>query len=289
MTDPLHDLQKLSDHLYWLPPDARTDRPILGVICGARAALIVDAGNSSAHAEILIQQMAAHTLPPPQFVAFTHWHWDHVFGGGAYDIPIIAHANTRRQIAHMAQLDWSDAALDARVEIGEEITFCRDMIKVEFPQPDRSIMLKVPEIAFQTQVTIDLGGVTADIIHVGGDHSDDSTVIFVPEERAVFIGDCLGPDSYDRGQYTRPKLFPLLDRLAAFDADWYFHGHDPNPQKKADFLALVSHLKTIGRLVEQREKSRADLIAALQALFGDTFCEWDIEDLDAFLKGMPPA
>jgi len=289
MTNSLHELQQLNEQVYWLPPDERTDRPVLGVICGERAALLVDAGNSLTHAGILKAQITEHNLPQPQFVALTHWHWDHVFGGGAFDVPIIAHARTRRQIARMAQLDWSDAALDARVEAGEEITFCRDMIKVEFPQPDRSITLKVPEIAFETQVTVDLGGITAEIIHVGGEHSDDCTVIFVPEMQAVFLGDCLGTAIYDREQYTTQQFFPLLDRLVDMNAEWYFHGHDAQPERKAAFRAYVDRVKTIGRLVDQGTPQRDKLIETLRSQYGDTLSDWDIEDLDAFLRGRPTA
>ncbi|GAB4428720.1 MAG: hypothetical protein Fur0044_26540 [Anaerolineae bacterium] len=51
---PLLGLQKLNRHVYWLPPDDRTDRPILGAITGERATLLVDAGNSPAHAQLLV-------------------------------------------------------------------------------------------------------------------------------------------------------------------------------------------------------------------------------------------
>lgn len=283
----LHQLQRLSDRIYWLPPDERTDRPVLGVICGEKHSLIVDAGNSVTHAEILLREISRHNLVPPQFVALTHWHWDHVFGNEAFNVPIIAHYETLSQVAKMARLDWSDAALDARVKAGEEIEFCRDMIKVEFPESDRSrIVIKVPEITFYTQLNVDLGGVTAQIIHVGGDHSADSTVIFVPEERVVFLGDCTGSGVYDTWQYTTRRFFPLLDRLLDFDAQWYFHGHDAEPESAAAFRTYVERTKLIGATAEQFGHQREAIIAELDRILGEPHSNWDLEDLDAFLRGL---
>ena len=41
--------------------------------------------------------------------------------------------------------------------------------------PDRSdLRLRTADIAFKERVVIDLGGIQAELIHVGGDHADDS-------------------------------------------------------------------------------------------------------------------
>ena len=39
-------LKKISECIYYLPPDSETDRPVLGYIRGDRYSLMVDAGNS---------------------------------------------------------------------------------------------------------------------------------------------------------------------------------------------------------------------------------------------------
>src|SRR5690606_8283743 len=172
-----------------------TDRPVLGVIAGSKGSLIVDAGNSPAHARVLLEQMTVAGLPAPRFLVLTHWHWDHWFGAAAFDAPAIAHAETSRILREQVAWEWSDAALDARVEQGIEIAFCRDMLKAELP--DRSdLVLCAPDVAFTGEVTIDLGGVTCRLIHVGGDHAADSVVVHVPEARVVFLSDCRYDDIY---------------------------------------------------------------------------------------------
>jgi glyoxylase-like metal-dependent hydrolase (beta-lactamase superfamily II) len=44
-------------------------------------------------------------------------------------------------------------------------------------------------MTFEDEVQIDLGGITCIIKHVGGDHADDSVVIYIKEEKILFLGD----------------------------------------------------------------------------------------------------
>ncbi len=125
---PEHTLRRLTNHVWWLNPYADTDRPTLGVVVGSVGSLVVDAGASPAHARTLRAELERHALPPPRFVALTHWHWDHVFGLAAFDAPALASLETQRIVGVMAGQDWSDAALDERVAQGREIAFCRDML-----------------------------------------------------------------------------------------------------------------------------------------------------------------
>lgn len=282
-----HTFEQISPHVHWLSPDSTTDRPVLGVIHGTRGTLVVDAGNSGAHAEVLLRQIAQAGIAPPSFVALTHWHWDHVFGTAKLDLPTFSHSETQQVVREMAGLDWSDTALDRRVEVGAEIAFCRDMIKVELP--DRSdLVLRPPDIAFTEQMTLDLGGVTCQIVHVGGDHASDSTIVYVPEDRVVFLGDCIYPDIYHVARrYTTERLFPLFDRLLAFDATCYLPGHHPEPMSRAAMVEEATLLKTIGRLVVKHEHDRDTILTELQRIISTPLDDDHIELVDTFLAGLP--
>ena len=52
------------------------------------------------------------------------------------------------------------------------------------------------DVVFEEEKTLDLGGVTAQLIRVGGPHSEDSVVCYVPEEKFVFLADSAGKDLY---------------------------------------------------------------------------------------------
>ena len=156
----------------------------------------------------------------------THWHWDHSFGGAALDVPIIAHRETAAELAHQASLDWSDAALDARVEAGEEIAFCRDMIRIEIPDRcDLDIVL--PQIVFDDHLELDLGGVHVTIDHVGGDHAADSCVFHVVEDDLIVLGDCLYQRLYAPEPFlTVASVQALTARIGAYGARLAIEGHD---------------------------------------------------------------
>jgi glyoxylase-like metal-dependent hydrolase (beta-lactamase superfamily II) len=175
----------------------------------------------------------------------------------------------------MAGLDWSDAALDERVAAGLEIDFCRDMMKLELP--DRSgLSLRPPEITFTHQVELDLGGITTQLIPVGGDHAADSVIVYVPAERVAFISDCLAPDLYQQPpSYTTARLFSLIDRLLACEADFYLFGHSSEPMTRSELLTYTTRLKIIGQAVDRIGNDRAAILAEL----GEPLNEDDLEDL----------
>jgi glyoxylase-like metal-dependent hydrolase (beta-lactamase superfamily II) len=279
-------IQQLTRHVRWLPADPATDRPILGAITGTSGTLMVDAGNSPAHAAYFLAELERAGLPAPSFVALTHWHWDHVFGTASLPVPTVAHVETRRAVAAMAGLDWSDAALDRRVAEGTEIAFCRDMIKAELP--DRSALrIRPPEIGFSHELELDLGGVTCRIIHVGGDHAADSSIVYVPEDGVMFLGDCIYADIYrEPRRYTLGRLLPLLDRLETYPAECYLPSHHDAPLGRAEFQAELELLRTVGAIVAEHGPDEAAILAAIQRQRGAPATEDEIDVMREFIAGL---
>jgi glyoxylase-like metal-dependent hydrolase (beta-lactamase superfamily II) len=280
-------MNALTPHVHWLAPEQAGDRPVLGVISGSQGTLIVDAGNSAAHANLLLNELAGLDLAPAKFVAITHWHWDHVFGIHTLNLPTFAHAETRRIVTAMAALDWSDEALDQRVAAGQEIAFCRDNIKLELP--DRSgLILRPPDIAFNDPITIDLGGVTCQLLPVGGDHASDSVVVYVPEDQVMFIGDCLCEDLYSREpRYTPRKLLPLIDKLLAYDVDFYLEGHAPQPIPGQQMIKDLNTMKIICDIVSDLVPAELpEMIKVLQTRLGAAPDEDQLEFIDTLLNGI---
>ena len=278
-------LHQITERVYWFSPDHTTDRPTLGAVVGENGTLIVDAGNSPAHASLFLDELAKIGVAPPTYLVLTHWHWDHVFGTAVFDTPIIASQETAQTVATMSGWDWSDVALDKRVEEGVEIPFCRDMIKAELP--DRSSLhLKTVDITFTQRLEIDLGTVTCQIVHVGGDHASDSAIVYIPQDNIVFLSDCLYPDLYNGTRYTPQKLFPLLNTILAFKADYYLHGHEDKPRSLAEMEAQASLLKMIGQTVAHHGPSRDRILARVSETLGVPLDEEQLEIVDAFLVGL---
>jgi glyoxylase-like metal-dependent hydrolase (beta-lactamase superfamily II) len=283
---PAHTLRQLTPRVWWLNPLSDTDRPTLGVVAGQRGSLIIDAGNSPAHIAALRAELERHGLPAPRLVALTHWHWDHIFGAAALDVPAIAGRETQRVVRALAGLPWDDEALDRRVAAGTEIAFCRDMIKAELPDRSR-LEIRPPEVAFDGELDVDLGGAACRLIHVGGDHSPDGIVVHLPAERVVFLGDATYDDLYHGPRrLTAGQLFPLLDRLIALDVDHYVGGHDPEPLTRAAFEAEAAELRAIWGAVERVGDDREALLAALPGAVGGPPNDGHVMIADAFLAGL---
>jgi glyoxylase-like metal-dependent hydrolase (beta-lactamase superfamily II) len=243
----MHSINKIGRSFWYITPVSVTDRPILGMVVGNNKTLMIDAGNSEDHANYFLEELLKRGVPHPDMVVLTHWHWDHIFGLSAFpNIVSISSEETKQEMEKLIPLSWSDEALDARVKEGSEIEFCANAIKEEF-RDHRDIKIVLPVLTFEKRVEIDLGGVTCIVQHVGGDHASDSVVVYVKEEKILFLGDCIYPDIFSEKQnYTIKETLRLLDELEAFDADTYILSHQKAISKE-EFNKEAAMLRTIAK------------------------------------------
>ncbi|WP_099355692.1 MBL fold metallo-hydrolase [Fredinandcohnia onubensis] len=280
----MQTLQKLSNRLFYLPPVQKTDRPILVAIVGDAQTLLIDAGNSSEHAKLFKQQLATHHISGG-ILALSHWHWDHVFGLSEMDMPSIANSMTYEKIKELQTFSWEDKELDERVESGVEIPFCADTIKLELGN-DRNVSIPDPTLIFEKQVKLNLGGVTCFIEHVGGDHSPDSNLLYIPEEKMLFLGDSLYANMYaEKWHYTVDKMGKLLEKIEGYDAEIYFLSHHPAPLNKDEFSSFVTLLKTSSELTKKYQGDVDKMTTEMSSRFQRELTEDDLEILTYFVNG----
>lgn len=242
-------LERITEHVWYLPKEDPTYRPALGYICCGRSSLIVDTGNSPEHVSLFYGNIRSIGLPDPEFAALTHWHWDHVFGLSGSPAKSIAHVITNEKLQNMQRWDWSDNSLNSRVTAGLEIPFCAEMIKKEMPAR-HSFKVKPADISFMEKCSVRLEDLKCELVHVGGPHSEDSVVVFVPQERVLFLGDCNLEDLYTGGGSLRLNEYKqLIKRLEKFDADWFVPSHDV-PHTKDEFIAGMRKIEQIGDALE---------------------------------------
>ncbi len=285
---PTH-LKQLTKSILYLPHYKLTDRPVLGAVSGTHKTLIVDAGNSPGHARVFLSGLSQYPVAPAAYVAITHWHWDHVFGIKEMGLPTFAHIETKKKVDEMLLLEWDDRSLDQRVMEGKEIEFCRDALKLELP--DRTgLILESPDIVFHDRVEVDLGGIICIIEHVGGDHSDDSSVVYIPEENVVFTGDSIYMDLYDgEWSFSREKLFPLIEKIMGYNADYYVHSHEP-VYTREEMIDYFDDLKLIWEIAEKYEKTSCDLTRRVVKEFekkrGQPVDDAQMENIGGVLAGI---
>jgi glyoxylase-like metal-dependent hydrolase (beta-lactamase superfamily II) len=289
-------LQRISDHVYWLPP-AKPDRPSLCAVVGEHATLMLDAGASDAHARLFLDALAAEGVAPPIAVVLTHSDWDHVFGAVEVGAPVIAHQLTDIALADLAATDWSDEALDARVEAGERSPQHAANIKEEMPAP-RNVRVPRADTLFVAGIDLELGGATVQVRHVGGDHAADSTVIYVRQDRLLFLGDALyestgGEAGGAARTLTAERAFPLLDTVLAFDAELYVEGHTDTVMPRAEAVELLDEIRYAGQLVSKsvadgRLLNEASALATARKDLRAEPSELQADLIRAFLAGRRP-
>ena len=247
-------LQRITEHVYWLPP-AKPDRPSLCAVVGEHTTVMLDAGSSDAHARLFLDALAAEGVAPPTAVVLTHSDWDHVFGAAEVGAPVIAHRLTDERLAELAATDWSDEALDARVAAGIRSPQHAANVKAELPAP-RTVRVARAETLFDEGLNLELGGATVQVRHVGGDHASDSTVMYVEQDRLLFLGDALyestgGEAGGALRTLTAERALPLLDAVLAFDAERYVEGHTDAVMPRAEATALMDAFRWAARLVDE--------------------------------------
>ncbi|WP_432665598.1 MBL fold metallo-hydrolase [Wukongibacter baidiensis] len=225
-------IKKLTDRVFYMPHSEETDRPSLGLICGNKYSLIVDSGNSPKHAREFLSEIEALDIPPVRYLVITHWHWDHIFGIKEMDLVTIAHENIKEDFEKMKKYNWDDASLEGYIKDGTFSDFTVEFIKKEMPDR-KELSIGDLDIIIKDSIEIDLGGVTCIIKGVEGSHTDDSLVVYAPEEKVVFLGDCVYGTKYNGVYgYTKEKLFPMIEKIEEFDAEHYIISHEELCDKK---------------------------------------------------------
>ncbi len=281
----MQQIKQIGARFYYQTPVSETDRPILGMVVGDEKSLMIDAGNSENHARYFLEELSDRGLKRPDMVVLTHWHWDHIFGLSALrDTVSISSLQTKEEMAKLIPLSWSDAALDQRVAEGTEIEFCATAIKKEFVD-HRDITITLPHVTFEGKLAIDLGGVTCVLQHVGGNHAADSVVVYLKEEKILFLGDCFYPDIFSsKTNYTVKTTNRLLDVLEGFEAEWVILSHGEAIQIEA-FRKEVKLLRTVSSIAEACSGNQQEMQRSFKDSVGRELKEEELEVVQEFANG----
>ena len=220
-------LRKLTDNVYYYPPDDIKDRPLLGYIRGEKYALAVDGGFSPAHVEAFYSALSEKGLKEPDYTVLTHWHWDHSLGLHAISGKLICEKRTNELISEENER-LKDPAYEARLR--RNYSYVDDEFR-GVPVP----AIRTADIEFEDRMEIDLGGVKVVMFHTEAPHTPDSTLIYVPGDRVLFLGDAPLGDFDRSGFVDRAKQAVLKKTIEETDCDIVLLGHS-GAMKKAVVL-----------------------------------------------------
>lgn len=281
----MQELKRIGHSFWYMTPVSETDRPILGMVVGNERSLMIDAGNSEAHAQLFLEKLTEHQISKPDMVVLTHWHWDHIFGlSHLKNVLSISSVDTKNEIMKLIPYQWTDEALDQRVKEGIEIEFCASCIKKEFNE-ERNILITVPQLTFEKQLEVDLGGVTCLLKHVGGDHAHDSVVVYIQEEKVLFLSDSIYPDIFSsKRNYTVKRTLELIQQLEEFDAETYILSHW-KAITKAEFFQEMKLLKSVANLTEKCNGNAENIKKEYKESLNRDLNEDELETIEYFVNG----
>ena len=227
------ELVKFSDRIFYLPHETQTDRPLLAYVKGEKFSLAIDAGNSADHVNKFYKSLEAENLKKPEVTIITHWHWDHTFG---------MHNINGLSIAHKKTNEFLKAEQDKFKDTSYLDILKRDnkYIAREYSN-NEDIIVTLSDIEFDKKLVINLGGIKAKIFHTKAPHSEDTVLIYIPEEKILFLGDSTSEDFFNNNYMDIDKLNLLIKTIERIDCNTCILGHT-SPLEKND---LLNYLRSI--------------------------------------------
>ena len=219
-------LKQLTEHAWFLPhdPDKNAVQSSIGVVTTQNKSILIDAGNGPRLARKLRTELIRNNLPPVSRIIYTHHHWDHVYGACEFDVLATAHKLCKAILEEESKKPWGIEYLREEIKREPKLTVSYNA-RAKSIEDWKAFRIVVPEDVFETEKVIYLDRLSIELVHVGGEHAEDSIVVKIPQEKVMFIGDCYYPPP---AHLRKPDSAPSLEMLRTLqnDAyDLYVEGH----------------------------------------------------------------
>ena len=155
---PENSVKRVSDHVYVI-----MGFPNIAIVVGERATLVVDTGMGARNGAVVVRAVSKLGKTTNLYLTTTHYHPEHASGEGAFPpntVLIRPVAQQKELEAHaMEYVDLFSSRSALNKELLAGVTF------------------RAPDITFEKEVTVDLGGVTARLIWMGAAHTQGDELI----------------------------------------------------------------------------------------------------------------
>ncbi|MBP5727678.1 MAG: MBL fold metallo-hydrolase, partial [Clostridia bacterium] len=165
-------------------------------------------------------------LPLPSLTVLTHWHWDHTFGMHAVNGLCLANALTNRRL-----VEWKEKI---QAEGPGGFYAIAESVRKEY-SGNKEVIVIPADLVFSGEMILDPGGCRVKIAQAEAPHTEDSTLVYVVEDKTLFLGDSTCP-AFPHGSKDKALSIKLADRIKAFDPEICVEGHW-TPVEPADTLA----------------------------------------------------
>jgi glyoxylase-like metal-dependent hydrolase (beta-lactamase superfamily II) len=274
MSQPLlgEETTKISDHVW-----AIMGFPNVAIVIGMRATLVVDTGLGPRNGATVARIVAKLSTNQKLFLTTTHFHPEHAAGEGGFPPNTILIRNAVQQqemVLHGAEMIEMFSSRSAQ---NKELL--------------ADVKLRSPDIVFDSEVKIDLGGVTARLLWFGGAHTKGDELTLVEPDGTLISGDVVQnkvvPNIFGDGG-TPSSWIAVLDKISALQVRFVLPDHsapgDGSLVSKErtfidDLRTRALTLKTQGVSVDEAGKQ-------LNAEFKTKYPDWPNTNVAGFVRSI---
>lgn len=194
---PENAVMRVSDHVH-----AIIGFPNIAFVVGSRGTLVVDTGMGVRNGAIVVREAEKLSKGPNLYLTTTHFHPEHAAGEQAFP----ARTVLIRPAVQQQEMD----------KHGEEFFEMFRGFSPQFKEELKDVKLRAPDLVFDREVTLDLGGVTARLFWLGAAHTLGDELIFVEPDSALISGDIVQSKivpNMPNADATVKGWLSILDRL----------------------------------------------------------------------------
>lgn len=238
-------LHRVSDHVYaYMQPDGSWGLNNLGIVASKGRSLLIDAATDIPRTQAALDAVAradpsaAHV----DTVLFTHWHLDHVWGAAVF--PEGQRIVASKVVAKYLRDHPTEQLLAYLLSLEGDAKKMMDFFMAD--KFDFSGLRAVyASEEFEAKLNLDVDGLRIDVTEVQPSHTLSDSVVFLPDEGVVHLGDLLSSGRHWLLQFPSSKnLIATCELLISFDAKVYIPGHGPLLERRdiEHFLEYVQWL-----------------------------------------------
>ena len=258
---PENSVTRVSEHVH-----AIVGFPNIGIVVGDRATLVVDTGLGARNGAIVVKQAEKLAKAPGLYLTTTHFHPEHAMGEQAFPprTIIIRPAVQQR-------------------EMNQHATEMMDLFRGFSPQSKellQGVKLRPPDIVFDKEITIDLGGgVTARLMWLGPAHTQGDEVIFVEPDSVLIPGDIVQDKivpNIPNADASVKNWIAILDQLEKLHPRYIVpdHGALGDGSLIAKERAFIVDLQNRSLQFKREGKSADDAASTITAEFKTRYPDW---------------
>lgn len=235
---PVDEISKLADDVYLY----RHQSHQAIFIVTSKGVIVTDPISAEA-ATWLKAEIKKLTDQPVRYVIYSHHHNDHITGGSIFAETVFF---VSQQAARERLLKNAD--------------------------PD----IPVPDLTFTDRMSIDLGGKHVELIYTGKNHSDNSLVVLLPQNKLLFAVDFIPVETvaYRRMQDSYPdEWIESLKQVESLEFDTLVPGHG-KIGKKEHVQQFREYLEALRAAVREQIQKGASVEEAKQRIRLPKYERW---------------